>query len=87
MSEEKRKNPLSVYWIYVAFVILLVSTHLYVNSETSTTIKYKETLLELVEAKGVKNVKIVNQSSARFQLRKEGINYIKHAQSHQRQKS
>ena len=68
MSEEKRKNPLSVYWIYVAFVILLVSTHLYVNSETSTTIKYKETLLELVEAKGVKNVKIVNQSSARFQL-------------------
>ena len=76
MSEEKRKNPLSVYWIYVAFVILLVSTHLYVNSETSTTIKYKETLLELVEAKGVKNVKIVNQSSARFQLRKEGINYI-----------
>lgn len=76
MSEEKRKNPLSVYWIYVAFVILLVSTHLYVNSETSTTIKYKETLLELVEAKGVKNIKIINQSSARFQLRKEGVQYI-----------
>ncbi|MEY3682549.1 MAG: hypothetical protein RLZZ289_1079, partial [Bacteroidota bacterium] len=76
MSEEKRKSPLSVYWIYVAFVILLVSTHLYVNSETSTTIKYKESLLELVEAKGVKNIKIVNQSSARFQLRKEGVQYI-----------
>jgi cell division protease FtsH len=76
MSEEKRKNPLSVYWIYVAFVILLVSTHLYVNSETNTTIKYKETLLELVEAKGVKNIKIVNQSSARFQLLKEGVQYI-----------
>ena len=76
MSEEKRKSPLSVYWIYVAFVILLVSTHLYVNSETNTTIKYKETLLELVEAKGVKNIKIVNQSSARFQLRKEGVQYI-----------
>ena len=76
MSEEKRKSPLSVYWIYVAFVILLVSTHLYVNSETSTTIKYKETLLELVEAKGVKNIKIINQSSARFQLRKEGVQYI-----------
>lgn len=76
MSEEKRKSPLSVYWIYVAFVILLVSTHLYVNSETSTTIKYKESLLELVEAKGVKNIKIINQSSARFQLRKEGVQYI-----------
>lgn len=76
MSEEKRKNPFSVYWIYVAFVLVLVSTHLYINSETTTTIKYKETLLDLVEAKGVKQVKIVNQSTARFQLRKNAIEYI-----------
>jgi ATP-dependent metalloprotease FtsH len=76
MSEEKRKNPLSVYWIYVAFVVVLVSTHLYVNSESSAVIKYKETLLDLVEAKGVKQVKIVNQSTARFQLRKSAQAYI-----------
>ncbi len=76
MSEEKRKNPLSVYWIYIAFVIVLVSTHLYVNSEASTVIKYKETLLDLVEAKGVKQVKIINQSSARFQLRSNAKAYI-----------
>ena len=76
MSEEKRKNPLSIYWIYVAFVVVLVSTHLYVNSESSAVIKYKETLLDLVEAKGVKQVKIVNQSTARFQLRKSAQAYI-----------
>jgi ATP-dependent metalloprotease FtsH len=76
MSEEKRKNPFSVYWIYIAFVLVLVSTHLYINSETTTTIKYKETLLDLVEAKGVKQVKIVNQSTARFQLRKSATMYI-----------
>lgn len=76
MSEEKRKNPLSVYWIYVAFVVVLVSTHLYVNSESTAVLKYKETLLDLVEAKGVKHVKIVNQSSARFQLKKSAENYI-----------
>lgn len=76
MSEEKRKNPLSVYWIYIAFVIVLVSTHLYINSETTSTIKYKETLLDLVEAKSVKQVKIVNQSTARFQLRKNAKTYI-----------
>lgn len=76
MSEEKRKNSFSVYWIYIAFVVLLVSTHLYLNGESTTTIKYKETLLELVEAKGVKNIKIVNQSSARFQLKKEGVTYV-----------
>lgn len=76
MSEEKRKNPLSVYWIYVAFVVVLVSTHLYVNSESTAVLKYKETLLDLVEAKGVKHVKIVNQSSARFQLKKSAEQYI-----------
>ena len=76
MSEEKRKNPFSVYWIYIAFVLVLVSTHLYINSETTTTVKYKETLLDLVEAKGVKQVKIVNQSTARFQLRKSASTYI-----------
>ena len=76
MSEEKRKNPFSVYWIYIAFVLVLVSTHLYINSETTTTIKYKETLLDLVEAKGVKQIKIVNQSTARFQLRKNASTYI-----------
>jgi len=76
MSAEKRKNPLSVYWIYIAFVIVLVSTHLYINSETTSTIKYKETLLDLVEEKAVKQVKIVNQSTARFQLRKNASNYI-----------
>ena len=76
MSEEKRKNPLSVYWIYIAFVIILVSTHLYVNTEASTVIKYKETLLDLVEAKGVKQVKIINQSSARFQLRSSAKAYM-----------
>lgn len=76
MSEEKRKNPLSVYWIYVAFVVVLVSTHLYVNSESTAVLKYKETLLDLVEAKGVKHVKIVNQSSARFQLKKSAEKYI-----------
>jgi cell division protease FtsH len=53
-----------------------VSTHLYINSETTSTIKYKETLLDLVEEKAVKQVKIVNQSTARFQLRKNASNYI-----------
>jgi cell division protease FtsH len=57
-------------------VIVLVSTHLYINSETTSTIKYKETLLDLVEEKAVKQVKIVNQSTARFQLRKNASNYI-----------
>ena len=77
MSEEKRKNPFSVYWIYVAFVVVLVSSHLYINNESTTTIKYKETLLDLVEAKAVKQVKIVNQSTARFQLRQNANSYIK----------
>ena len=46
------------------------------NSSPSATIKYKETLMELVDNKGVKNVKIINQSKAEFQLKNQGVAYV-----------
>jgi cell division protease FtsH len=46
------------------------------NSSPSATIKYKETLMELVDIKGVKNVKIINQSKAEFQLKNQGLAYV-----------
>jgi cell division protease FtsH len=46
------------------------------NSTPSTTIKYKETLMELVDIKGIKNVKIINQSKAEFQLKNQGVAYV-----------
>jgi len=76
MSEEKKKSPFSIYWIYGALGIALISFNIFMNSTPSATIKYKETLMELVDIKGVKNVKIINQSKAEFQLKNQGVVYV-----------
>ena len=76
MSEEKKKSPFSIYWIYGALGIALISFNIFMNSSPSATIKYKETLMELVDMKGVKNVKIINQSKAEFQLKNQGVAYV-----------
>ncbi len=77
MSEEKKKSPFSIYWIYGALGIALISFNIFMNSSPSATIKYKESLMELVDIKGVKNVKIINQSKAEFQLKNQGVLYVK----------
>jgi ATP-dependent metalloprotease FtsH len=79
MSEEKKKSPFSIYWIYGALGIALISFNIFMNSSPSATIKYKETLMELVDIKGVKNVKIINQSKAEFQLKNQGVAYVNQA--------
>ena len=76
MSQEKKKSPFSIYWIYAALGIALISFNIFMNSTPSASIKYKETLMELVDANGVKNVKIVNQSKAEFQLKNQGVAYV-----------
>jgi len=77
MSEEKKKSPFSIYWIYAALGIALISFNIFMNTSPAATIKYKETLMELVDNHGVKNVKIINQSKAEFQLKPSGITYVK----------
>lgn len=77
MSEEKKKSPFSIYWIYAALGIALISFNIFMNTNPAATIKYKETLLELVDHHGVKSVKIINQSKAEFQLKPAGVTYVK----------
>ena len=76
MSEEKKKSPFSIYWIYAALGIALISFNIFMNTTPAATIKYKETLMELVDIKGIKNVKIINQSKAEFQLKNQGVKYV-----------
>ena len=76
MSEEKKKSPFSIYWIYAGLGIALISFNIFMNSTPAATIKYKETLMELVDIKGIKNVKIINQSKAEFQLKNQGVKYV-----------
>ena len=60
MSENKRKNPFSIYWIYAILGVALIAAEIYWNSGSRATINKKSTLMELIDQQGVKNVKIVN---------------------------
>jgi cell division protease FtsH len=79
MSEEKKKSPFSIYWIYAALGIALIAFQIYMSSGGTATIKYRETFFELVDQGGVKNVRIVNQSKADFKLTPVGLDIVKKA--------
>ena len=77
MSKEKKKNPFSIYWIYAALGFALIAFQLYVSSDSVFTIKNRETFFSLVEAKGVRNVRIINQVKADFYLTKKGETLVR----------
>ncbi|MBM3184944.1 MAG: ATP-dependent zinc metalloprotease FtsH [Bacteroidetes bacterium] len=81
MSENKRKNPFSIYWIYAILGVALIVAEIYWNSGSRAVITKKNTLLELIDQQGVKNVKIVNQSCCEFELTTKGIQLVNQAKS------
>jgi len=76
MAKENKKGGFSVYWIYGILGVALIAFQLYVSGDSHVVISSKKTLYALVEAKGVKNIEIVNQTSADFKLNKEGVAFI-----------
>jgi ATP-dependent metalloprotease FtsH len=81
MSENKRKNPFSIYWIYAILGVALIAAEIYWNSGSRAVINKKSTLMELIDQKGVKNVKIVNQSYCEFELTAKGVQIVNEAKS------
>jgi len=79
MSEDKKKNPFSIYWIYAALGVALIAFQIYMNTGGHATIKYRETFFNLVDQQGVKNVRIINQSQADFKLTAKGLEIVKKA--------
>ena len=82
MAKENKKGGFSVYWIYAILGVSLIAFQLMMSGDTHVTITNKKTLFELVDAKGVKKIEIVNQTSADFYLSKEGIEYVKKARGY-----
>ena len=76
MSENKRKNPFSIYWIYAILGVALIAAEIYWNSGSRAVINRKATLMELIDQKAVKNVKIVNQSHCEFELKTKGVQLV-----------
>jgi ATP-dependent metalloprotease FtsH len=81
MSDNKRKNPFSIYWIYAILGVALIAAEIYWNSGSRAVINKKSTLMELIDQNGVKNVKIVNQSSCEFELTSKGIQLVNESKS------
>jgi ATP-dependent metalloprotease FtsH len=81
MSENKRKNPFSIYWIYAILGVALIAAEIYWNSGSHAVINKKATLMELIDKHAVKNVKIVNQSYCEFELTSKGVQIINNAKS------
>lgn len=79
MSDNKKKNPFSIYWIYAALGAALIGFNLYLSSGSSAKIQYRETFRELLAHHGVRNVKIINHETAEFQLTADGLKFIKEA--------
>ena len=82
MAKENKKGGFSVYWIYAILGVSLIAFQLMMSGDTHVTISNKKTLFELVDAKGVKKIEIVNQTSADFYLSKEGIEYVNKARGY-----
>lgn len=81
MSDDKKKSPFSIYWIYAALGAALIGFNLYLSSGSSAKIQYRETFRELLTHHGVRNVKIINRETAEFQLTGDGLKLIKEAKS------
>lgn len=77
MAKETKKRGFSVYWIYAILGVSLIAFQLYVSGDSHVSILSKDTLFNLVKAKGVKKIEIVNQTSVDFRLSKVGIDFVK----------
>ncbi len=77
MAKETKKGGFSVYWIYAILGVALIAFQLYVSGDSHVSLLSKDTLFDLVEAKGTKKIEIVNQTSVDFRLSKVGVDFVK----------
>ncbi|MBM3454760.1 MAG: ATP-dependent zinc metalloprotease FtsH [Bacteroidetes bacterium] len=77
MSNERKKRPFSIYWIYAFLGIGLIAFQLYYNSSGTIVIKNKQSLITLLEKKGIQEITIINKESAEFTLNDSGKVYLK----------
>ncbi len=75
MSSKRKTPPISIYWIYAIIGISIIAFQLFMSSNSKASVS-KRVFLELVEAKFVKDVKIINKKICRFNLNGKGIKNI-----------
>src|SRR5690625_2549395 len=69
----KRKNPYMIYYIYALIGIVLIGSNIFMNSNPSKKIHYKNTLMELMKEGYVENVILWrNVGRVDFHINEEG---------------
>ena len=72
----KNKNNFSIYWIYAILGVGLIAFQLFMGKKDLSSVKI-QSLLEIADESGVKNVVIINEKSVEFQLNSNGIDFVK----------
>ena len=72
----KNKNNFSIYWIYAILGVGLIAFQLFMGKKDHSSVKI-QSLLEIADESGVKNVVIINEKSVEFQLNSNGIDFVK----------
>ena len=72
----KKKNNFSIYWIYAILGVGLIAFQLFMGKKDHSSVKI-QSLLEIADESGVKNVVIINEKSVEFQLNSNGVDFVK----------
>lgn len=78
-NKDKKKSPFSIYWIYAAIGIAIIGVQLFMSSTTSIPVKSEKTFLNIAEAEGIKEVKMINKVRIDFELNEAGEEFVRKA--------
>jgi cell division protease FtsH len=76
-DKSKKKSPFSIYWIYAAIGIAIISFQIFMSSSASIPIESEDTFFALAEQEYVTNSKLVNSVRVDFSLNTKGKEFVK----------
>lgn len=74
-QNNQKKTPFNFYWIYIAMIIIALSSSYLFTSTPKTDVKL-QTLYALADSGYVKSVDLVNRSRVDFKLTDDGITFV-----------
>lgn len=76
-TNNKKKNPFSIYWIYAIIGVAIIGFQLFLSQANSAELSDEEVFYSLAAEGYVKNVRLVNKEHVDFKLTKDGASFVK----------
>lgn len=80
-TNNKKKNPFSIYWIYAIIGVAIIGFQLFLSQANSAELSDEEVFYTLASEGYVKNVRLVNKEHVDFKLTKDGTSFVKGSDS------